>query len=145
MLYSVSYATLTNDERPDSLRYKTKGKARSFRLIRVGLPHRVLNGPLSVYDLGFEVKEVPPGRIMFVAFGRQAYRLATSERTPVVKNESTPGLGATVSIMASMAIIRESFKLGLSCYQIDDQSNKLKHPLDKRWELTLGPTLLVNS
>ncbi|KAJ8129064.1 hypothetical protein O1611_g4570 [Lasiodiplodia mahajangana] len=104
----------SNDKRPDALRYKTKGKTRCFRPIRIGSPHRVLNGPLSVYDLGFEVdgREVPPGRIMFVLFSRQANRLATSERTPVVKNELLPN-------------------------QIDDQSNKLKNALDKRWELTL--------
>ncbi|KAI0448257.1 hypothetical protein F5B21DRAFT_510354 [Xylaria acuta] len=120
----------------------------------IDIPERVFNGPLSTYDLGFEVRgtDLPPGTISFSVTGRSARRVAMSTRTFVsqrpddrhaITPRPSPAASANLDLYEFLGLHRAKpvFRLGLSCYQVDEAGQRLKHDLDKRWELALTTDL----
>lgn len=92
----------------------TKGDGK----IHIGCWNEVINGPLSVYDLGWEVPatDLPRGDIRFIVKGDALYRL-------------TENAGSSPEV--------NTVGIELSCFKVDSQGQRLRDEGSKRWHLLL--------
>lgn len=92
----------------------------AFPPIPIGLPHEVLSGPLSTYDLGWDVlaAELPPGNIKFSIHGQDIDRLCGNSDCPEVARQ-------------------DQITIWLSCRKMDKGREMLDHPSNKTWKLLL--------
>ncbi|KAI0454747.1 hypothetical protein F5B21DRAFT_503993 [Xylaria acuta] len=102
--------------------------------IRIGCAEEVANGPLSTYDLGWDVlaSDLPKGRVKFAVHGSDLGRLAEDPGCPQVAAQ-------------------KQITMLLSCCCVDLYGQEVEdHPNNKTWELVLqtdpaSKLLVVNS